>query len=222
MEQSRVDNTVELIGFYGGDESHALSAWTSTARDLTEDRKSRMQQMLTMLAENGHHTPFEKSYLHFLVTCETASHIHIIKHRIGVSVNAESARYKELKEDKYLVPEDWPEEVRLAFENEIQKSYSNYHNLLNLLVEKGIDRKRAKESARFILPYANQLVLDVGFNFRSFMHFQGLRNKPTAQLEIRKIAQKMLDLTRETGQFDMSLRAFGYEGSGAPGTSLVY
>ena len=205
-----MDNTVELIGFYGGDESHALSAWTSTTRDLTEDRKGRMQQMLTMLAEAGHHTPFEKSCLHFLVTCDTASHIHIIKHRIGVSVNAESARYKELKEDKYLVPQDWPEEVKLCFESEVRKSYENYHNLLNLLVEKGVDRKRAKESARFILPYANQLVLDVSFNFRSFMHFQGLRNKLNAQDEIRIIARQMLELTRETGQFDMSLKAFGY------------
>jgi thymidylate synthase (FAD) len=205
-----MENSVELIGFYGGDEAHALSAWTSTARDLTEDRRARMQTMLTTLAEHGHHTPFEKSYLHFLVTCDTASHIHIIKHRIGVSVNAESARYKELKEDKYLVPTDWPEDVKLSFENEVLKSYENYHNLLSLLTIKGVERKRAKESARFILPYANQLVLDVGFNFRSFMHFQGLRNKSTAQMEIRVIAQQMLDLTRVTGQFDMSLKAFGY------------
>jgi thymidylate synthase (FAD) len=205
-----MDNAVELIGFYGGDESHVLSAWTSTARDLTEDRKGRMQQMLTMLAENGHHTPFEKSYLHFLVTCDTASHIHIIKHRIGVSVNAESARYKELKEDKYLVPEDWPEEIRGRFKDNILKAYRDYHSLVVELENSGLDRKRAKESARFILPYANQLVLDVGFNFRSFMHFQGLRNKPTAQKEIRDIADTMLGLTRETGQFDMSLKAFGY------------
>jgi thymidylate synthase ThyX len=103
-----MDNKVELIGCYGGDESHALSAWTSTNRDLTEDKKSRIDKLLKMLAENGHHTPFEKSYIHFLVTCDTASHIHLIKHRVGVSINAESARYKELKEDKYLVPEDWP------------------------------------------------------------------------------------------------------------------
>lgn len=27
------DNTVEMIGHYGGDETHALSAWTSTSRE---------------------------------------------------------------------------------------------------------------------------------------------------------------------------------------------
>ena len=205
------ENQVELIGFYGGDESHALSAWTSTARDLTEDRKSRMQQMLTMLAENEHHTPFEKSYLHFLVTCETASHIHIIKHRIGVSVNAESARYKELKEDKYYVPYDWPPDMQVHLSRDCDELYQKYHNYLQDLESRGVSRKRAKESARFILPYANQLVLDVGFNFRSFMHFQGLRNKTNAQDEIRIIAQQMLELTRQTGHFNMSLKAFGYD-----------
>ncbi|NCW24121.1 MAG: hypothetical protein EBV84_01930, partial [Betaproteobacteria bacterium] len=34
----------------------------------------------------------------------------ILKHRIGVPVNGESARYKEIKEDKYLIPSDWPED----------------------------------------------------------------------------------------------------------------
>ena len=90
-------NHCELIGYYGDDETHALSAWTSTSRDLTPDKRERIPALLKMLAENGHHTPFEKSALHFLVTVDTATHIHLLKHRIGVSINGESARYKELK-----------------------------------------------------------------------------------------------------------------------------
>ena len=203
-------NTVDLIGFYGGDESHALSAWTSTSRELNEDKKSRMGNLLKMLAEQGHHTPFEKSYLHFLVTCETASHIHIIKHRIGVSVNAESARYKELKEDKIYSPIDWSYDNKDKFKEEMKKALENYHSMIDKLVSEGYDRKRAKESARFYLPYANQITMDVGFNFRSFMHFQGLRNKPEAQLEIREIAQSMLRLVQNTGVFELSLKGFGY------------
>ena len=100
-------NEVELIGHYGGDKAHALSAWTSTSREFTEDKEKRIGRLLTMLAEAGHHTPFEKSSIHFLVTTDIASHIQLIKHRVGVSVNAESARYKELQEDKYYLPEDW-------------------------------------------------------------------------------------------------------------------
>ena len=72
-----MQNKVELIGYYGGDESHSLSAWTSTSRDLTDEKRERMPQLLHFLAKEGHHTPFEKSSLHFLVTCDTASHIHL-------------------------------------------------------------------------------------------------------------------------------------------------
>lgn len=205
-----MENKVELVGFYGGDETHACSAWTSTSRELTIDKRLRIGRLLRMLAEQGHHTPFEKSYLHFLVTCDTASHIHLIKHRIGVSINAESARYKELKEDKYYVPEDWPNDIKEKFEKDMKQSLQNYHDTLKLLIIKGYDKKRAKESARFYLPYSSQVTMDVGFNFRSFMHFQGLRNKSDAQMEIRNIAQKMLELVKETGQFSLSLEGFGY------------
>jgi hypothetical protein len=85
-------NTVELVGLYGSDETHALSAWTSTSRNLTDEKRERIQQLLKMLADNDHATPFEKSSLHFLVTTDVGSHIHLLKHRIGVSINAESAR----------------------------------------------------------------------------------------------------------------------------------
>lgn len=204
-------NSVELIGYYGSDETHALSAWTSTSRELTEDKKKRIPALLKMLAENDHHTPFEKSALHFLVTCDIASHIHLIKHRIGVSVNAESARYKELKEDKYYIPGDWPAYEKSMLDEHMFDSYRKYHSVVASLVEKGYSKKRAKESARFFLPYANQITSDVTFNFRSFMHFQELRNSEHAQLEIRQIAQDMLSLVKGTGKFDASLKAFGYE-----------
>lgn len=198
-----------MIGIYGSDEVHALSAWTSTSRDLTDEKKERIPQLLKMLATEGHHTPFEKSALHFLVTADTASHIHLIKHRIAVPVNTESARYKELKEDKYYIPEDWSWEEKKNFLYFCDFAYKNYHGTLERLTPI-LGRKRAKESARFYLPYANQLTMDVMFNFRSFMHFQGLRNKDAAQLEIKQIAQQMLELVKDTKAFTYSLEGFGY------------
>jgi thymidylate synthase (FAD) len=124
--------------------------------------------------------------------------------------NAESARYKELKDDKFYIPPDWPKDLQDKLANYCQEGLDLYHQALEELKEADFDRKRAKESARFFLPYANQLTLDVSFNFRSFMHFQGLRNKPDAQDEIEAIAEEMLRLVRETGQFDDSLEGFGY------------
>jgi len=204
------DNKVELIGTYGSDETHALSAWTSTSRELNDDKRGRMGKLLMMLGKEGHHTVFEKSSLHFLITTDLASHIHIIKHRINVSVNTESARYKELKDDKFYIPSDWDNDEQAMLIKHCQESIEKYHQCLARLIEKGVPRKRAKESARFYLPYANQLTADVMFNFRSFMHFVGLRNSEHAQLEIRDIAATMLKLISGIKQFDMSLDAFGW------------
>ena len=202
-----MNNKVELIGIYGSDETHALSAWTSTSRDLSEDKRTRIPVLLKQLAEAGHHTPFEKSSLHFLVTGEIASHIHVIKHRIAVSVNTESARYKELT-DKWYLPTDWPDTEKQRLDEFCKRAFEEYRACLDRLMEQGYSRKRAKESARFYLPYANQLIFDVMFNFRSFMHFQRLRNDEHAQLEIREIARTMLELVKEKNEFRYSLQAF--------------
>lgn len=209
-------NKVEVQGFYGGDLTHALSGWTSTNRNLSEEKRARIPQFLKRMAEEGHGTPFEKSMLHFLVTCDTATHIHLIKHRIGVSVNAESARYKELGDDKFLVPEDWPEPQKQAFTEHMLVAYYRYHSALENLTPV-LGRKRAKESARFYLPYGIQVQVDISFNFRSFMLFQKLRNDDHAQDEVHWVAKEMLELTRATGQFNASLEAFGYgdKGEGA-------
>ena len=202
-------NKVELVGFYGSDELHACSAWTSTGRDITEERRARIPQMLAELAKNEHGTPFEKSMLHFLVTADTATHIHIIKHRVAVSVNGESARYRELKEDKLYVPQDWPVQEQVEYLEFCQEAQKHYHEVLCRL-EPVLGRKRAKESARFYLPYGNQVTLDVSYNFRSWVHFLNLRWSEHAQLEVREVAGKMLELIRETGAFKHSLAAYGY------------
>jgi thymidylate synthase (FAD) len=144
------------------------------------------------------------------VTTDIASHIHILKHRIGVSFNGESARYKELKEDKFYIPVDWEQDEQAKLVKHCQECFERYHACLARLVDKGVPKKRAKESARFYLPYANQLTADVMFNFRSFMHFTTLRNSEHAQLEIRQIAYDMLHQVSKTGKFDLSLDAFGW------------
>jgi len=209
------NNSVEVIGTYGSDTTHACSAWTSTSRTLTESKLSRIDKLIDRLMEDKHHTPFEKSVLHFLVTTDIATHIHLLKYRVGVSINAESARYKELGErkgkgvDKYYIPQDWPEEHRENLRNHVVECYKKYHNTLNNLVSTGIPRKRAKESARFYLPYATQITADVMFNFRSFIHFQILRNSEHAQVEVRELAQEMRELIEVNHpEFRATLAAF--------------
>jgi flavin-dependent thymidylate synthase len=202
-------NKVELLGYYGSDITHAQSAWTSTSRDITDEKKDRIPKLLTMLASEGHETPFEKSSFHFLVTVDQATHIHLLKHRIGVSINGESARYKELKEDKSYIPEDWDNRWSIALQNFTDRANHLYHECLEDLTPI-LGRKRAKESARFFKTFNSQIDMDVMFNFRSFVHFQRLRNSEHAQLEVRELAQMMLDLVKgiEGNPFQHTLEAF--------------
>ena len=223
-------NKVELLGHYGSDTVIACSAWTSTDRDLTDEKRNRIQPLINMLWINGHETPFEKGVVHFLVDTDIASHIHLLKHRIS-SLNAESARYKELKEDKYYIPEDW-EGIELSTEidwafpymdgifaekgtkcSDVLKDYTElgnkiYHQCIADL-EPVLGRKRAKESARFFKTYNSQIQADVMFNMRSFANFIQLRNSEHAQKEIREIAQQMWDLvaTIEGEPFKFTLEA---------------
>ena len=229
-------NTVELLGHYGSDEIIACSAWTSTSRELTEDKKARIPKLINMLWRDGHETPFEKGVVHFLVNTEIASHIHILKHRIS-SLNAESARYKELKEDKYYIPEDW-KDIEVEYDSELHPfgeyaiDFSDagdtwtemlewYTKLGNTLYHRCLEqtepilgRKRAKESARFFKTYNSQIQADVSFNMRSFANFQKLRNSEHAQLEIREIAGIMLELVKniDGNPFEHTIEAWGFDG----------
>ena len=202
-------NSVTLLGTYGGDMRHALSAWQSTeiavAQGLIDldvarrievlydetvvTKKRSPRDLLAFLAKHEHETPFEKSTLDFQLRGDIASHIQVIKHRIAVSVNSESARYKELK-DKWYVPADWEDKPILtyspptiatellmragcktwgeALDRFCWVGHQLYHQAVNELKEP-LGRKRAKESARYFLPYAKQLDFDTMFNFRFYL-----------------------------------------------------
>jgi thymidylate synthase ThyX len=142
------------------------------------------------------------------------------------SINAESARYKELKEDKFYLPEDWdvptdhlpligyghkaerPDNWSHALQLYTEMGNTLYHNCLEDLTPI-LGRKRAKESARFFKTYNSQIQADVQFNMRSFANFLKLRNSEHAQVEIREIAQQMLDLVKsiEGNPFEQTIKS---------------
>jgi thymidylate synthase (FAD) len=229
-------NKVELLGYYGSDETIALSAWTSTSRELSDEKRERIPALINQLWSADpvpHGTPFEKGMVHFLVTADIATHIHFLKHRIS-SVNAESARYKELKEDKVFVPVDFKHaqlnydeitdpEVHEFFVKQPHEPYnwgsalSLFSNLSNALYHEAVKqltpqlgRKRAKESARYFKLYNSQITFDVMFNLRSFHNFYTQRADKHAQVEVREIALQMMELIKgiEGQPFKNTLKAW--------------
>jgi len=122
---SNHSNSVELLGYYGGDKRVCLSAWQSTTEELgiqlpetIQDRvdvifsyiaaskKKSPFELIDFLAEHNHGTPFEKAHLDFQIKGDLASHIHSLKHRLS-GINSESPRYKEFTTDKFYLPQDW-------------------------------------------------------------------------------------------------------------------
>lgn len=208
---------------------HCMSAWQSTGVELEvnlEDydihrrlevlyeetviqKKKTPRELLAFLASHKHETPFEKSAIHFLVTADIASHIHCIKHRIAVSINAESARYKEFIHDKYYLPPDWNQHWQELLDEHSKVGFRLYHECVADLTGE-LGRKRAKESCRYFLGYNTQINYDVMFNFRSFVHFYNLRHTFAAQAEIADLAGSMYRQIRQIpgDPFGYSCEAF--------------
>jgi flavin-dependent thymidylate synthase len=221
-------NRVELLGFYGGDRAIARAAWTSTQTDVDAKTDEQIRDLLVNKLWNNksgkaHKTPFERGIVEFNITCEQASHIHLLKHRLA-NINGESARYKELKEDKFYLPEDWVN-IQISPEHGLS-SYETWYECLrdhtflsNRLyhaalkdVEKALGRKRAKESARFFKTMNSQLTLSVMMNMSCFNNFVNLRDDDAAQREIAWIAQDMVKAVKAiSGEpFKFTLEAFNF------------
>lgn len=234
------NNKTILVGHYGGDTSHALAAWSSTFLDLEVEmptdinmrvdalvshiinnspRIRDIKGLLDYLATNHHNSPFRFSTLHFVTTTEIATHIQFLKHSVAMQAeNAESARYKELKEDKFYLPEDWKMYGKAGqywyghLKQVTEEANMLYHTCVSELVEAGMPKARAKESARFFKTYNSQINSNKIFSFDGFLQVYFKRNTTTpSQLEIGEVVEDMLEQIKNipNNPFELSLKAFG-------------
>lgn len=252
------NNSVELVDFMGSDKLHSLAAWASTFAefdlDLPEEidnrvdvivnhilnngkKKRSVQELLEFLSENEHTSPFRFSSFVFACNTDIATHIQKLKHRVILEAeNGESARYKELKEDKFYLPEDWSEinnadsfyfNDGLLFCNlddpdivswkDILKSYTDlgnklYHQALKDLTP-NLGKKRAKETARYFKTYNSQINTLNKLSFDGVMQFYQKRHDNSyVQNEIAEMVTKMVECIKNIpgNPFEFSLKAFGH------------
>ncbi len=240
-------NSVFLIDFMGGDRLHGLGAWASTFAEFGIDmptnienrvdcivdyilnngtKKRSLQELLEFLASENHSSPFRLSSFVFGFTTDLATHVQKLKHKVILEAeNGESARYKELKEDKFYLPEDWygvmptDSKVKREFGNldwyeilkqHTQKSNFLYHTSLKDLNNR-LGKARAKETARYFKTYNSQINTINKFSFDGIMQFYQKRNTTHAQKEIAEIAESMVKCIKEipNNPFEYSLKAFG-------------
>lgn len=235
-----MNNKAILVGHYGGDITHALAAWSSTFLDLGIDmpdnynnrvdalvchiiensKKIRnIESLISYLAENKHTSPFRFSTLHFVTTTDIATHIQFLKHSVALEAeNAESARYKELKEDKVYIPSDWSSYgvvgAKWAQKLKDSSNYNNalYHECLSELTSVGMPRNRAKETARFFKMYNSQINSNKKMSFDGFLQIYFKRKYNSgSQVEISDVVEQMLTEIKNipNNPFEYSLKAFG-------------
>lgn len=180
--------------------------------NLTEDKTA---SFLEMLASIGHESPIEHASFTFGIEGVSRSLLaQITRHRMA-SFSVQSQRY--VKENQFafvLPPEiDTIPEARAEFLKAMEEDQQHYERLSGILtaahvkafLSEGLDEAEAKrkaekkaiEDARFILPNACTTKMICTMNARSLMNFFSLRCCRRAQWEIRALAMKMLQLTKQ-------------------------
>lgn len=81
-------------------------------------------------------------------------------------------------------------ELQSAFEHIYHQQFEDYENLIS----QGV----AIEDARYLLPNGQMTAIMLTVNARSLMHILRLRLDPSAQWEIRDMAEKILGLVKPT------------------------
>lgn len=126
----------------------------------------------------------------------------LVRHRTGIAVSQESQRYVEAKDIRFVVPpifdlleakgEDISQMLQ-QFHDDCEFTKDQYASLTTTLKDKmdqsgtTIQKKRALEAARALLPNAAETRLVWTMNGRSLRHICELRGSPHADLEIRRL-----------------------------------
>lgn len=192
--------TTELIDVFGDDALIADAARVSTGTDRLDKGHDGL---IGFLMRNKHGTPFEHGSMTF--RCEAPIFVmrEFVRHRVGVSINETSGRYREL-ETKYYYPspgrpltqQGKPGEYTFTHGTEQQREIT-FDGVLNVAQEatqqyrRLLDHGVAKEVARMVLPVNVYTQWYATMNPRSIMHFLSLRAAPEAMYEIQVLAESI-------------------------------
>lgn len=208
----RSDFTVDLVQRSGGDHSVLKAMLISTGKDDDVEKMSAdaIEGRLRFLIKNRHGTPFEHNSMTFRVEAPIFVFREWHRHRIGVSINEQSGRYRELPPTFYLPPRERPleqvgkpgayeyvagdKETMYLLSDSMTAACEFAHFQYEQLLEHGV----AKEVARMVLPVNIYSSMYWTCNARSLMSFLSLRvDEPTASYpskpmwEIDQCAQQL-------------------------------
>jgi thymidylate synthase (FAD) len=161
---------------------------------------------LDHILEVGHGSVLEHAVWNFVFTGVSRTLTHeLVRHRAGWAYSQLSQRYVDESVAEYVEPDciaDNPALHQLWLET-ISHSHQAYMKLAEGLQEafrhepdKTLRRKLARQAARSVLPNATETKIFVSANARALRHFIELRGSRHAEVEIRKLAIKVLNIMK--------------------------
>jgi len=162
---------------------------------------------LKHILEVGHGSVLEHAAWNFVFAGVSRSLTHeLIRHRAGFGYSQLSQRYVDESVAEYVVPDCIAADPELLaiWKEAVCQSHEAYLKLAQKLQEtfkeepdRTLRRKLARQAARSVLPNATETKIFVTANARALRHFIELRGSRHAEVEIRKLAVKVLKLLQQ-------------------------
>lgn len=157
---------------------------------------------LSHILDVGHGSVLEHAVWNLLITGVSRSFTHeLVRHRAGFGYSQLSQRYVDESTADYVEPDCIAKDPGLhaLWLKAVETSHAAYCALVDGLAarfadveDKTLRRKLARQAARSVLPNATETKIFVTANARALRHFVELRANEHAEVEIRKVAAKVL------------------------------
>lgn len=167
--------------------------------DQKDEDPGKQADFIKKVIASGHESPLEHVKFTFAIEGVSRALTHqLVRHRMA-SYSQQSQRYVKESHFDYIIPPSVAADERLK--NEFLKAMdliqAGYNRMLEYYKEKGCEGERANQDARFLLPQAAETKIVVTMNCRELLHFFQHRCCARAQWEIKRLAEKMLEIARQ-------------------------
>ncbi|MGD8451553.1 MAG: FAD-dependent thymidylate synthase [Phycisphaerae bacterium] len=161
-------------------------------------------EYLGNIIDSEHGSVLEHAAWNVLITGVSRSFTHeLVRHRAGFGYSQLSQRYVDESTADFIEPDCIAEdpELHTVWQEAIEQAHAAYVRLVAGLQRRFADepsgtmrRKMARQAARSVLPNATETKIFVTGNGRAWRHFIEMRASEHAEVEIRKVALKILRL----------------------------
>lgn len=187
--------------------------------DEKAEKPQKQAAFIAKVVSSGHESPLEHVKFTFAIEGVSRALSHqLVRHRVA-SYSQQSQRYVAEANFDFIMPPsiDEDESLKKEFLNTMAQIQASYNSLLEKFKLKGREGESANQDARFVLPQAVETKIVVTMNCRELIHFFKQRCCTRAQWEIKRLAEKMLQICQKELP-----EVFGTKGNGAKCEALSY